>query len=443
MVTWKMALSAVALQITGSLATIFLCSVFLGFTSAHPAGLRDLVVSSAVAIKMLSETGQLRGSRTGKIAIAILIGQDLAFLPMLLIVENIGEGTLGLWAVVQIALSVGVLVILSALSTKRRVNLPAHNVMGNVDLSPLTGLVYCFGFGAVRLLLGAVAGLRRISRGTGHRPLDPAQQMVRAIRPIQSILIMAFFLSVGLLIDLKFIAENFWTVLVVLLVVTLFKTAMNIGIMRLWAKLGSGAYLQGLRCLSSRIFVPAGHDRTGGRRHRRGRSRLVNAVTVPQFNAKPALAYQRDGVHGLTSRRIDTLQELVDAAYGDEVKVVQFDRVGLSRLSGSGAQSLRHYAATVPALARIKTQRRRTPIEKIPARPNYDASLRESGNRPNWRRDGKDSETKKDTPPSPEKPAENKKDPLTALKDQGQASAATQNLAQTNPETLGKRPGPN
>ena len=48
------------------------------------------------------------------------------------------------------------------------------------------------------------------------------------------------------------------------------------------------------------------------------------------------------------------------------------------------------------------------------------------GNRPDWRKDGKDSETKKDAPPSPQKPAENKKDPLTALKDQGQAAASGQ-----------------
>ena len=60
MVTWKMALSAVALQITGSLATIFLCSVFLGFTSAQSILLGFVIAlsSTAVAIKMLEETGQ-------------------------------------------------------------------------------------------------------------------------------------------------------------------------------------------------------------------------------------------------------------------------------------------------------------------------------------------------------------------------------------------------
>ena len=35
MVTWKMALGAVALQVAGSLGAIFLCSVFLGFSAAE------------------------------------------------------------------------------------------------------------------------------------------------------------------------------------------------------------------------------------------------------------------------------------------------------------------------------------------------------------------------------------------------------------------------
>ena len=84
-----------------------------------------------------------------------------------------------------------------------------------------------------------------------------------------------------------------------------------------------------------------------------------------------------------------------------------------------------HAATQFLALARIKTRHRRTlGSTKIPARPNDDASLRKSGKRPDWRKDGKDSETNKDAPPSPEKPAENKKDPLTALKDQGQAAAS-------------------
>ena len=325
-VTWRMALSAVVLQVAGSLGAIFICSIFLDFTAEQSILLGFVIAlsSTAVAIKMLEETGQLR-TRTGKITIAILIGQDLAFLPMLLVVENIGEGTLGLRAVAQIAISLGVLLVLVRTLSKRRVNLPfAHVMMANVDLSPLTALVYCFGFGAIFGLIGLSPAYGAFLAGLIIGRSTQREQMVRAIRPIQSVLIMVFFLSVGLLIDLKFIAENFWTVIVVLFVVTIFKTAMNIGILRLLGENWQRASLQGLTLsqLGEFSFLIAASGLAAGAIGEE-ESRLVIAVTVLSLSLSPLWLTSARRVHGLASRRIDTLHELVDAAYGDEVKVVQ------------------------------------------------------------------------------------------------------------------------
>ena len=326
MVTWKMALTAVALQVAGSLAAIFLCSMILRFTTAESILLGFVIAlsSTAVAIKILEETGQIR-TRTGRITIAVLIGQDLAFLPMLLIVENIGGGTLGFWAIVQIGISVGVLILLVQTLNKRRVNLPfARIVMGNVDLSPLTGLVYCFGFGAVFGLMGLSAAYGAFLAGLVIGRSTQREQMTQAIRPVQSVLIMVFFLSVGLLIDLKFIGENLGTVLLLLLIVTLFKTALNIGIMRFLGETWQRASLQGLTLsqLGEFSFLLAATGLSAGAIGEE-QSRLVIAVTVLSLAVSPLWLTSARRVHGLASRRIDTLEELVDATYGDEVKVVR------------------------------------------------------------------------------------------------------------------------
>ncbi|MEE2997001.1 MAG: cation:proton antiporter, partial [Pseudomonadota bacterium] len=299
-------------------------SVFLGFTVEQSILLGFVIAlsSTAVAIKMLEETGQLK-TRTGKIAVAILIGQDLAFLPMLLIVENIGDGTMGFWAVAQIAISVSVLAALVFALNTRRVDLPfAHIVMGNVDLSPLTGLVYCFGFGAIFGFMGLSAAYGAFLAGLVIGRSTQREQMVHAIRPIQSVLIMVFFLSVGLLIDLKFIGQNFWTVLVILLIVTIFKTAMNIGIMRLLGETWQRASLQGLTLsqLGEFSFLLAATGLAAGAIGEK-ESRLVIAVTVLSLSLSPIWLSSARRIHGLASSRIDTLEDLVDAAYGDEVKV--------------------------------------------------------------------------------------------------------------------------
>jgi CPA2 family monovalent cation:H+ antiporter-2 len=325
MVTWKLALSAVALQVAGSLAAIFLCSLVLGFTPAESVLLGFVVAlsSTAVAIKMLEEVGELR-TRAGRITVAILIAQDLAFLPMLIVVENMGGGSFGIWAAFQIFLAVGVLVLLVRWLNGRRVNLPfARIVMGNIDLSPLTGLVYCFGFGAVFGLVGLSPAYGAFLAGLVVGRSNQREQMLHAVRPVQSVLVMVFFLSVGLLIDLRFIADNLGTVLTLLLIVTLFKTALNIGIMRVMGESWQRASVQGLTLsqVGEFSFLLAATGLSAGAIGEE-QSRLVIAVTVLSLSISPLWLTSARRVHGLASRQIDTLHELVDAAYGDEVKVV-------------------------------------------------------------------------------------------------------------------------
>lgn len=363
MVTWRLALGAVLMQVCGSLAAIFLCSLFLGFTTGESVLLGFVVAlsSTAVAIKMLEEVGELR-NRTGKITVAILIAQDLAFLPMLLIIENIGGGSLGIWAIVQIVFSLGVLVLLVRWLNRRRVDLPfARIVMGNVDLSPLTGLVYCFGFGAVFGLLGLSPAYGAFLAGLVIGRSRQREVMIHAVRPVQSVLVMVFFLSVGLLIDLRFIADNFVNVLVLLLIVTLFKTALNIGIMRVMGESWQRASLQGLTLsqLGEFSFLLAATGVSAGAIGE-NQSRLVIAVTVLSLAISPLWLTGARRVHGLASRQINTLRELMDAAYGDEVKIV---RHGSRRfvamiliLSRTGWDRL---ATRFPALARLHAPHRR------------------------------------------------------------------------------------
>src|SRR5690606_18856643 len=53
----------------------------------------------------------------------------------------------------------------------------------------------------------------------------------QAAEPLQNILIMVFFLSIGLLIDIDFIVENWQTVCLILLIVTCLKTVVNVAIL--------------------------------------------------------------------------------------------------------------------------------------------------------------------------------------------------------------------
>ena len=358
MVTWKMALTAVALQVAGSLAAIFLCSLILGVTTAESILLGFVIAlsSTAVAIKILEETGQIR-TRTGRITIAVLIGQDLAFLPMLLIVENIGSGTLGFWAIVQITISIGVLILLVQTLNKRRVNLPfARIVMGNIDLSPLTGLVYCFGFGAVFGLMGLSPAYGAFLAGLVVGRSTQREQMIQAVRPVQSVLIMVFFLSVGLLIDLKFIGENLSTVLVLLLIVTLFKTALNTGVLRFMGETWQRAFLSSLILAQigefSFVLGAAAIDRqvVDADIHR-----LIVAVTVVSLGTSPLWLNSARRLHHRAAQHPETLGALLRLVYFREWRLTRRASMALAIFAITSIEKARQLFKQLTARRRIKT----------------------------------------------------------------------------------------
>ncbi|MFP6774155.1 MAG: cation:proton antiporter [Alphaproteobacteria bacterium] len=204
--------------------------------------------STAVAIKLLEDIGELR-TAVGRTAIGVLIAQDLAIVPMLLIVDGLAGGTgIPLTGYVKLFAAVALLAGMIALLTRRsRVGVPfARTLHGNVELAAITAMAYCFGAALMSALLGLspaygafLAGLW-IGNSTARAPL------LAAARPIQSVLLMVFFVSIGLLLDINFIWENLAEVLSILLVVTVLKTIMNVAVLRVLREPWPRAWIVGV-----------------------------------------------------------------------------------------------------------------------------------------------------------------------------------------------------
>ena len=133
-------------------------------------------------------------------------------------------------SVIQIITSVVLLfgLVKLLLSTGRH-HLPFYKIItGHVDLSPLAGLVYCFGAAAAVGAVGLSPAYGAFLAGLAIGSSAERRPMLKVVRPIQSIMLMVFFLSIGLPIDTTYIWNNIWTVVVLFLIVTLFKSALNI-----------------------------------------------------------------------------------------------------------------------------------------------------------------------------------------------------------------------
>lgn len=331
---WKVAIGCMALQVAGALGFNFLLAHILGWSpaAAMVGGFVMALSSTAVAIKILEDIGEL-DSDTGRLTIAVLIAQDLAVVPMMLIVRNMTgkEGGIGWVGGAQIAFAVIFLVaFLVILAKKGTVRLPfIERIASNADLRALAALALCCGAAMLSGLLGLSPAYGAFLAGVLIGNSNVSAAMEQATQPIQSILMMVFFLSIGLLIDLGFIWDNIGAVALWLVVVTLFKTVLNIGILRALGIPWNQAFVAGtvMGQIGEFSFVIAGTAFTAG---------LVTAEGQRMAVAIIALSLVVSPLWQVMARRLD------DAA---AVGITSFREILRALFTHGEAPSIRKVAA--------------------------------------------------------------------------------------------------
>ncbi len=309
---WKVALLTTLFQILAGLGAMYGLGVIMGWslTLCVVLGFVVALSSTAVAIKMLEEIGE-KGTRVGQITIGILIAQDFAVVPMMLIVGAMegDSGGINLVAIVKIILSLTFLVLLVIyLNKTKKLRLPfIRSAITSVDLMPLAGLAFCFGGAALSGLLGLSTAYGAFLAGLVVGNSTSRTGMLRHTAPIQSILMMIFFLSIGLLIDGAYIWENLWTVLTIVTFVAVLKTALNIGLIRALGETWPRAFLSGalLAQLGEFSFVLAALGLSAGAVSY-DNHRLIVAITVLSLVGSPfwleaARRLHRIALLGITS----------------------------------------------------------------------------------------------------------------------------------------------
>lgn len=246
---WRQSLGTVALQVIGAIAIAFLVKLGLGWSSGQAllVGFVLALSSTAVAIKILEDIGELR-TEIGRIAVGVLIAQDLAVVPMMLVIGTLGNTQVSVTgSVFAIVAAVGILsAVIIVLGQRRKYRLPLiDTIEGDIDLTTMAALGICFSAAAGSGLLGLSPAYGAFLAGLVVGNTADRAKMIQATLPIQAVLIMVFFVSIGLLIDIGFIWANLWLVLILVLVVTVVKTAMNIAIIRLFGASWKNAFLAG------------------------------------------------------------------------------------------------------------------------------------------------------------------------------------------------------
>jgi len=245
---------------------------------------------------------------------------------MLVLNAMASEGGFGFIDLLPIALAVGFLVLfVHHLSRRERVSLPFGRwIIGDHDLSPRAALAWCFAAATISGLLGLSAAYGAFLAGLLVGSSTERQTIIAATRPIQSVLLMVFFLSIGLLIDLAYIWDNLASVLVLLVIVTLGKTAMNIGALRLLGEPWPRAFLTGtvLGQVGEFSFVIAALGLGNGLIDS-GDHRLVVTIIALSLVISPLWLDVARRLHDMAAGGISSLNGLLKGLYPGEAQALR------------------------------------------------------------------------------------------------------------------------
>ncbi|MFA5170603.1 MAG: cation:proton antiporter [Sulfuriferula sp.] len=210
------------------LVTILITSnVGLPWTTGLAIGGALAMSSTAIVSKMLAEKLALQ-SEHGKQMIAVLLFQDLAVVPLLILTPTLATGGEDLWLALLTAGGKAVVVLLLLLFVGQKLMRPwfswvaSHKsselFMLNVLLITL-GLAYLTDQAGLSLALGAFLAGMLISE-TEFR-----YQVEDDIKPFRDVLLGLFFVTIGMLLDLHEVANHLFGVTSILIALIVTKTA--------------------------------------------------------------------------------------------------------------------------------------------------------------------------------------------------------------------------
>ena len=184
--------------------------------------------STAILLHQLTERAELNRTH-GRLAFSILLFQDLAFVPFLALASALttGSGRFDLGASIE-AVGGGVLAIGAVLAAGRWLLRPLFHEMAHSRLRELFTLAVLL----VVLAAAWVSSLAELSPGLGAflagmmlAETEYRHQIESVIRPFRDILLGLFFISVGMLLDVRLLAGELGEVLYWLAAIVILKTA--------------------------------------------------------------------------------------------------------------------------------------------------------------------------------------------------------------------------
>ncbi len=248
---WRIAVLGTLLQILISIIVVWIIGQYFhwGFARIVLLGFVISLSSTAVVLKLLKDRNEL-DTPTGQDVLMILLAQDIAIVPMLIMISLMGGQSIELNTVLlQIFGGIAIIAFVIWLVSREQVHLPfAKRLRHDHEMQVFAALLICFGFAFVTSLFQLSVALGAFIGGmvvAAARETDWVQHRLETFR---TFFVAIFFVSIGMLIDIGFILSHWIQIGLLVAAVIITNTFINAFVLRAlkvsWAQsLYAGALL--------------------------------------------------------------------------------------------------------------------------------------------------------------------------------------------------------
>ncbi|HEX7986429.1 MAG TPA: cation:proton antiporter [Duganella sp.] len=233
----QVVLTIVATMLFGwTLATQLPPSIQIGWQASFALGGALAMSSTAIVVKMLTERLELE-SEHGRKIIGILLFQDLAVVPLLILIPSLGQRPDALVETLAWAGGKAVIVLALLLFVGHRLMRGWFTIVvkrRSQELFMLNLLLVTLGAAWITEKAGLSLALGAFVAGMLISETEYKHQVEEDIKPFRDVLLGLFFITVGMLLNVRLVLENWWLVLVLLGGPVLLKFALIAGLAKLF-----------------------------------------------------------------------------------------------------------------------------------------------------------------------------------------------------------------
>lgn len=233
---WKLAIFGTAFQVALSLACVWVLGVLYDWSLARTVliGFVISLSSTAVVIKLLQDSGIL-ASKVGQGVLGVLLAQDLAIIPMLITLGLLGSGEVDPMHLVKQGIgAVLAAVLFGVIVSRKQVHLPLSRwLKEDKELQLFAALGICFGLALITAWFDLSTALGAFIAGMLIGAAKETQWVHHTLESFKVLFVAIFFVSVGMLLDVKFLFSHLPQVCLLVAIALITNTFINAIILKI------------------------------------------------------------------------------------------------------------------------------------------------------------------------------------------------------------------